>query len=75
MPPSSAALGISLPISGLISCPPPAAWYAMASAFGLWLFTYVCVPTTFELQSGTWVMAGAIGGMSRLQWKYYKKYV
>ncbi len=49
--------------------------YAMASAFGLWLFTYVCVPATFELQSGTWVMAGAIGGMSRLQWKYYKKYV
>lgn len=39
----------------------------------LWLFTYVCVPTTFGLESGTWVMAGAIGLMSRLQWKYYKK--
>ena len=39
------------------------------------LFTYACVPITFELQDGSWVSAGAIGVMSRLQWKYYKKYV
>ena len=49
--------------------------YAIASVVGLWLFTYVCVPILFELQGGSWVTAGAIGVMSRLQWKYYKKYV
>ena len=49
--------------------------YAIAGVIGLWLFTYVCLPITFELQGGSWVTAGAIGVMSRLQWKYYKKYV
>ena len=49
--------------------------YAIAGAVGLWLFVYVCMPITFELQNGSWVAAGAIGAMSRLQWKYYKKYV
>jgi hypothetical protein len=48
--------------------------YAIAGMVGFWLFTYVCVPIAFELQSGSWVTAGAIGVMSRLQWKYYKKY-
>ena len=49
--------------------------YAIAGAVGLWLFVYVCMPITFELQNGSWAAAGAIGAMSRLQWKYYKKYV
>ena len=49
--------------------------YAIAGAVGLWLFAYVCVPMTFELQWGSWVAAGVIGVLSRLQWKYYKKYV
>jgi Tfp pilus assembly major pilin PilA len=29
----------------------------------------------FELQWGSWVAAAVIGVLSRLQWKYYKKYV
>jgi hypothetical protein len=49
--------------------------YAAAGAVGLWLFTYLCIPITFELQSGAWVTACAIGATSRMQWKYYKKYV
>ena len=32
--------------------------YAIAGAVGLWLFVYVCVPMTFELQWGSWVAAG-----------------
>jgi hypothetical protein len=49
--------------------------YAIAGVVGMWLFTYLCIPITLELQSGAWVTAGALGAMSRLQWKYYKKYV
>jgi hypothetical protein len=49
--------------------------YAIASTVGLWLFVYVCMPMPLELQNWSWVAAGAIGAMSRLQWKYYKKYV
>ena len=49
--------------------------YAIAGVVGLSLFVYVCVPMTFELQCGSWVMAALIGVLSRLQWKYYKKYV
>ena len=49
--------------------------YAIAGTVGLWLFVYVCVPMTFELQCGSWGTAAVIGAMSRLQWKYYKKYV
>ena len=49
--------------------------YAIAGVVGLSLFVYVCVPMTFELQCGSWAMAALIGVLSRLQWKYYKKYV
>ena len=49
--------------------------YAIAGVVGLSLFVYVCVPMTFELQCGSWVMAALIGVLSRLQWKYYKKFV
>jgi hypothetical protein len=49
--------------------------YAIAGVVGLSLFVYVCVPMTFELQCGSWVMAAGIGVLSRLQWKYYKKFV
>ena len=49
--------------------------YAIAGAVGLWLFAYVCLPMPFELQLGSWVTAVVIGVLSRLQWKYYKKYV
>jgi Domain of unknown function (DUF4400) len=49
--------------------------YAIAGAVGLWLFVYVCMPMTLELRCGSWVTAGVIGALSRLQWKYYKKYV
>jgi hypothetical protein len=49
--------------------------YAIAGAVGLWLFAYVCVPMALELRWGSWVAAGSIGILSRLQWKYYKKYV
>ena len=48
--------------------------YGIAGAVGLWLLTYVCAPITFELEEGTWVIAAAIGLISRLQWKYFKKY-
>ena len=49
--------------------------YAIAGVVGLSLFVYVGVPTTFELQWGSWVMAAGVGVLSRLQWKYYKKFV
>ncbi len=49
--------------------------YAIAGTVGLWLFVYVCVPITLELQGGSWVTAAVIGLLSRLQWKYYKKYI
>ena len=49
--------------------------YAIAGAVGLWLFVYVWVPMTFELRSSSWMAAAVIGLLSRLQWKYYKKYV
>lgn len=49
--------------------------YAIAGAVGLWLFVYVCLPMSFELPWGSWVAAVVIGLLSRLQWKYYKKYV
>jgi hypothetical protein len=55
--------------------PLPPAKYPIARIVGFWLFAYVCVSITFELQRWTWVMAGAIAVMSRLQWKYYKKHV
>ena len=49
--------------------------YAIAGAVGLWLFAYVCLPMPIELRSSSWVAAAVIGLLSRLQWKYYKKYV
>ena len=49
--------------------------YAIAGMVGLWLFVYVCVPMTIELQCGSWGTAALIGVLSRLQWKYYKRYV
>jgi len=49
--------------------------YAIAGAVGLWLFVFVCLPLPLELQWGSWVAAGVIGVLARLQWKYYKKYV
>lgn len=49
--------------------------YATASVVGLWLFLNVCVPMTLDLQDWSWVVAAVIGVLSRLQWKYYKKYV
>ncbi len=49
--------------------------YAIAGVVGVSLFLYVCVPITFDLQRGSWVIAAGIGVLSRLQWKYYKKYV
>ena len=49
--------------------------YAIAGVVGASLFVYVCVPITFDLQRGSWVIATGIGALSRLQWKYYKKYV
>jgi len=48
--------------------------YAIAGVVGLWLFSYICVPTTIDLRWGSWVVAGAVGVLARLQWKYYKKY-
>jgi hypothetical protein len=49
--------------------------YAIAGTVGLWLFVFVCLPVPLELQWGSWVAGGVIGVLSRLQWKYYKKYV
>jgi len=49
--------------------------YAIAGVVGLWLFVYVCLPIPLELRWGSWVVAGVIGVLARLQWKYYKKYV
>jgi hypothetical protein len=49
--------------------------YAIAGTVGLWLFVFVCLPISLELQWGSWVAAGVIGVLARLQWKYYKKYV
>ena len=48
---------------------------AIAGIVGLSLLAYVCVPMTFELQCGSWAMAAGIGVLSRLQWKYNKKYI
>jgi hypothetical protein len=49
--------------------------YAIAGVVGLSLFVYVGVPMTVELQWGSWALAAGIGVLSRLQWKYYKKFV
>ena len=49
--------------------------YAIAGAVGLWLFVFVCLPIPLEVSWCSWVAAGVIGVLSRLQWKYYKKYV
>jgi hypothetical protein len=49
--------------------------YVIAGTAGVWLFAYVALPMSFELQWGSWVAAGAIGVLARLQWKYYKKYI
>jgi hypothetical protein len=49
--------------------------YVIAGVVGLWLFVFVCLPIPLELQWGSWVAGGVIGVLSRLQWKYYKKYV
>ncbi len=49
--------------------------YAIACVAGLSLFVYVCIPAAVELQGWSWVTAAVIGVWSRLQWKYYKKYV
>ncbi|HEV2037750.1 MAG TPA: DUF4400 domain-containing protein [Candidatus Eremiobacteraceae bacterium] len=49
--------------------------YAIACVAGLSLFVYVCIPAAVELQGWSWVTAAVIGVLSRLQWKYYKKYV
>jgi len=49
--------------------------YAIAGAVGLWLFIFVCLPIPLELQWGSWVAAGVVGILARLQGKYYKKYV
>jgi hypothetical protein len=49
--------------------------YAIAGVVGSWLFVYVCLPGEPELHGGMWVMATIVAVASRVQWKYYKKYV
>ena len=49
--------------------------YAITCIIGLWLFGYVCLPLAIDLKNGSLVTAAMVGALSRMQWKYYKKYV
>lgn len=49
--------------------------YAMTAVVGAWLFAYACVPMRVDLGLGAWAVSAIIAVLSRLQWKYYKKYV